>query len=274
MTIENVDSYFTIARQHLVCEDYALAQREPVPHILVSDGCSTSEQSDIGARLLTLSASKTIHEYVTTSQADDLPTYGDVGHAIINRARHVADILGLRPNALDATMLLAFPQRGQVHVYVYGDGCILTVNLAGEVGVLQFTYANNMPYYLSYWIDHPRRESYVAYNQEGNAVLTLRQWQGSQEDVRTCDYDTPQVFSYALHTYRLIALCSDGIGSLYQPETQTKVSVPEVAARLVGYKTTKGDFVKRRVRRMLKEYEQQGIALTDDLSVATLLIGH
>jgi hypothetical protein len=33
----------------------------------------------------------------------------------------------------------------------------------------------------------------------------------------------------------------------------------DILTQLVAYKTTKGDFVKQRTRRMVKEYEKQGI---------------
>ena len=47
------DAYFAIGRTHDVCQDYALASDDvPKTWALVSDGCSSSPASDIGARLL------------------------------------------------------------------------------------------------------------------------------------------------------------------------------------------------------------------------------
>lgn len=274
MLIANLDSYFTIAKPHLVCEDYAGTSIEPVPHIIVSDGCSSSVNTDIGARLLAASATKALREHFGASAPENLPSYTDFGYAIINRARHVADVLGLNLDCLDATVLVGVPYHGNVHVYAYGDGCLVQVDREGTLRAMQLSYQKNMPYYLSYWIDKPRRESYLASNQGGKAVLTIRQTTAQHEEIIQCDYDAPLVFSFALATTRLVALASDGVSSFYQAETQIKIPVWDVCTELVGYKTTKGDFVKRRVRRMLKDYEQQGIAPTDDLSVATLLISH
>jgi hypothetical protein len=51
MLIENLDYYCAIGRQHTACEDYAIAGTSPIPHLIVCDGCSTSQMTDIGARV-------------------------------------------------------------------------------------------------------------------------------------------------------------------------------------------------------------------------------
>ena len=45
------DSYFKIGKTHLICQDYALHSEG---HISLSDGCSSSPNTDIGSRLLCL----------------------------------------------------------------------------------------------------------------------------------------------------------------------------------------------------------------------------
>ena len=62
MAVENLDWYFTIAKQHVVCEDYALTGWEPVPYTIVCDGCSSSEHTDVGARVLAWSAKKALQQ--------------------------------------------------------------------------------------------------------------------------------------------------------------------------------------------------------------------
>lgn len=274
MSIENLDCYFTIARQHLVCEDYAFTGCEPIPHIIVCDGCSSSIYTDVGARLLAMSANKTLREYFEKEFPDSLPEYADFGYAVMNRARHASDMLGLPVNALDATLLIAVPYHRKIHVYVYGDGYAIIQNHAGETTIFQCSFTKNMPYYLSYWLDKSRREEYLAANQAGDSVVTIREMREEYEDIRQVNYDTPLVFSFEIASTSVIAVISDGVSSFTRIEGQQRIPVEEVVQQLVAYKTTKGDFVKRRVRRMLKTYEQQGIYPTDDLAVATLLVSH
>jgi serine/threonine protein phosphatase PrpC len=272
MVIENLDAYFTIARQHLICEDYAFCAFEPIPHIVLCDGCSSSSDTDVGARILAASASKTIREHFEKAPHDPLPSYTDFGYAAANRARHVIEMLGLPVNALDATLLVAIPYHRKIHVYVYGDGYILTRDLEGNVGSMQLSFARNMPYYVSYWIDKSRRKNYAAITADDTAVLTIRETQGGQECIRQADYDEPLVFPFNIDAFSAVALASDGVYSFMSIEGQQKIPAHTVIEQLMAYKTTKGDFVKRRVRRMLKTYGIEGIYPTDDLAVATLLI--
>ncbi len=274
MPIENLDAYFTIARQHLICEDYALAVSEPIPHIVLCDGCSSSSFTDTGARILAASASKTLREHFEKESSEGLPSYTDFGYAVANRARHVNDMLGLPANALDATLLLAVPYHRQIHVYVYGDGNILTHDTTGQIGGVQLSFAKNMPFYLSYWLDKSRREGYIAANDGGKDVLTIQGFQADQEQIRTADYDAALLFPFDLNAFSAIALASDGVSSFMSVEGQQKIPDSDIIEQLLAYKTTKGDFVKRRVRRMLKTYEKDGIYPTDDVSVATLMISH
>lgn len=273
MLIENLDAYFTIARQHLICEDYAFAAFEPIPHVILCDGCSSSLCTDVGARILAASASKTIREHFEKDSSAPFPSYIDFGYATANRARHVNEMLGLPVTALDATLLIAIPYHRQIHVYAYGDGYILTCDLEGDVRSVQLSFARNMPYYVSYWLDKSRREDYAAINEGDATALTIREIQGGQERVRQTHYDEPLVFSFDNNAFSAIALASDGVSSLMRIGGQQKIPASSVIEQLMAYKTTKGDFVKRRVRRMLKTYEKEGIYPTDDLAVATLLIG-
>jgi hypothetical protein len=273
MPIENLDCYFTIARQHMVCEDYALINPEPIPHIIVCDGCSTSNKTDIGARILATSASKALREYFeTTPPPDTLPPYSDLGYAIVNRARHVAELLGIPLDCLDATALLAFPYHGAMHVYTYGDGYIITIDQEGSLSYRQLSYEQNMPYYLSYWMDQARRDAYLTKNRDGKAVLTVREYDDTGESITQVNYNVPSIFSFEAETCVLVALASDGVASFSCVHDQQRTPVKEILEQLVAYKTTKGKFVKRRVKRMIKDYAKQGIYPTDDVAVATLLI--
>ena len=272
--IANLDCYFTIAKPHLVCEDYALTGAAPTPHLIVCDGCSSSENTDVGSRIIALSARKALYEHFTAAAGRNPPAYSDFGYAVINRARHVADLLGIAPACLDATLLAAFPYHNHLYVYIYGDGYVTTIDRAGQFAVTQLAYSQNMPYYLTYWLDPARRERYLQANQAGQAVVTVTEYRDGQEQVRKSNYDAPLVFPFALSECQILALTSDGVGSLLAAEANGKIPAWEILRQLVAYKTTKGDFVKRRARRMLKEYEKQGIYPSDDLSIATLLVSH
>ena len=53
----NADHYYTIGNSHSVCQDYAISGLvENGAYAILSDGCSSSPDVDVGARMLSLSA--------------------------------------------------------------------------------------------------------------------------------------------------------------------------------------------------------------------------
>ena len=56
------DAYFEIGATHLVCQDYALAfANNEYAYAIVSDGCTSSPNTDIGARLISVIAKDAIN---------------------------------------------------------------------------------------------------------------------------------------------------------------------------------------------------------------------
>ena len=60
----NVDSFLKKGKQHFICEDYIINSddRDTMPYIILSDGCSSSENTDIGSRVLVRSALNILDE--------------------------------------------------------------------------------------------------------------------------------------------------------------------------------------------------------------------
>ena len=104
----NADHHFWMGKTHNVCEDYAMSGTSGgVSYAIVSDGCSSSPDTDFGARILARAALKHIY------QAWSLEKYSD---SVINTARSGALSLGLPQRALDATLLVAVEWEKKVHV--------------------------------------------------------------------------------------------------------------------------------------------------------------
>ncbi len=145
------DYFYTIGVTHKVCEDYAVQGSIPSPFIILSDGCSASPNSDIGARILTMTA-KQMFENNTAKPLD----YLDFGQQLITTALKVTEELQIPDGVLDATVMLAFLHENNIMVYVYGDGCLLFKDHAGNVGTIEVIFTHNAPYYLTYWFDQER----------------------------------------------------------------------------------------------------------------------
>ena len=261
-----VDRFFTIARQHLICQDYAIAAAEPLPLLILSDGCSSSQDTDIGSRLLVKSAEKALRSF-----APNLPSYRELGAAISANATQAADCLALRRSALDATLLIAMFHDDAVTAMMYGDGYLAAKRRDGGLESISVSYADNMPYYLNYWTDEPRKRQYLAESRDGKDVVTVTTQRGDAQTTERHAYDAPLIWMFPASDYRLVALCSDGVAAFSSLETGQIVPVERMFEGLLTFKTTAGEFVTRRAKRLLKELDKQGVYPADDFSVAVIL---
>ena len=48
----STDIFLEIGAQHKICEDYIVHGDDPVPYIILADGCSTADDTEMGARIL------------------------------------------------------------------------------------------------------------------------------------------------------------------------------------------------------------------------------
>jgi hypothetical protein len=268
------DHYYRIGATHLYCEDYVTQGDHPTPFIVLSDGCSSSVDTDLGARILTNTVKKIIERYLPVYYENDtlewslLPDYKAFGQMVIMEAQSVADLLNLDSSALDATLLVAFHSNGVVHVYVYGDGYILLKDRAGQCGYIEIEFTDNTPYYLSYWRD---KKLFHAYQDQVGGADTLRISDSMQHVSSLSPFNQPLSFSFPLEQYQAIAIASDGVSQLYDSQKESRLPVQQVAETLLDFKGNEGDFVKRRMARVLQTYGEAQIFPLDDLSLGAFL---
>src|ERR1017187_1833610 len=112
----NCDHHFEIGNSHRICEDYALSgQTKEVTYVILSDGCSSGIDVDVGARLVALSARRTLFENGFEMSYD---TFGKV--TLFNLDK-ISSYLSLHPLALDATLLVTWIRNNKFTTYIYGD---------------------------------------------------------------------------------------------------------------------------------------------------------
>ncbi|EIJ41248.1 hypothetical protein BegalDRAFT_0328 [Beggiatoa alba B18LD] len=256
------DSFFTIGKTHVVCEDYALHGDSPTPFLIVCDGCSSSPNSDVGARILALTAKTLVEKQVDNLISD----YYLFGQRLIKQAADIAQKLPISLSVLDATTLIAYQTADSVRIYVYGDGTILLKNQSDKIDYINIEFTHNAPYYLSYWLTEERQQEYASHELY---PLIIQDSRASQKE--NAIYHKPLIFEFSLTEYPTIAIASDGIGQCYNFSDGTRISLLDVATQLLAFKQVEGDFVKRRVKRALEQFAKQGIYAADDLSLAALV---
>jgi len=260
----NLDRYFSIGRQHIVCQDYALVDSLRGAAFL-SDGCSSSPATDFGARFLCLAAAQEFAE-----------TGGLHPNHIMTRAWAMARMAELPDKCLDSTLLAILPVEGGIRALAYGDGTIAARRR--EDGVIEYhsiSCPGGAPDYLHYTIDPMRQAGYL---QEFRGPKTSLKVVGDEiQETLSHEIFNPVEVTFSKADYDLVAVVSDGVLSFQRPDGTSLVGVPthEVLAQIMGIKGGKGDFVVRRVRNgFLNRFcVKNGWHHYDDLSVAAVYLG-
>jgi len=251
----NQDYYYHIGKNHQFCQDYVTQGEQ---FIVLSDGCSSSPNTDIGARILS-----TIAKKILLSPAPEYQTFGKI---VSLEAQKIVELMNLEKTVLDATLLVAFLSQKMVHIYIYGDGCILLKEHNGKIGYIDISFTNNMPYYLSYWNDKPRQQAYLI-----GGLETLRITNSLQSSVKLTLFNKPLSFSFSLEKYAAIAIASDGVTQFLDTQQNLKLPLSSVAENLLDFKNYNGEFVKRRMPKVIKRYAKQNIFPLDDVSLGAFI---
>lgn len=257
----NTDSHFTIGKSHKVNQDYA---DHGSGFVLVSDGCSSSNNTDFGSRLLV----KTYKNFINHEEGSFFHALEDSLH-IINRLR-------MSEESLDATLLSIKTDDKKYYLQVSGDGFFAKVKNDGSIEYKSFSYPSGAPYYLNYINDMERMNKYKelygtkliikTYNE--NLLL-------NQEEIENCFV---YKFEESLDNIKYLSVMTDGIASFVQPNTnetsKSNIQVPEynIIKELVGYKNSNGEFVKRRMHAFAKHCIINNWENIDDYSVGTIFI--
>jgi hypothetical protein len=163
----NADSAFYIGKTHTVCQDYARVTNGDKPLMILCDGCSDSPDTDIGARLMAMAVERTFRVN------EDYP-YGSFRSVAMTFASDMAFSLGIKHQSLDATLMVSSLVNTQVEVgteglmawkdcidtRVWGDGVIVVKQKDGVIRVHSIEYLERHPYYLTYFFDKKRGETW------------------------------------------------------------------------------------------------------------------
>lgn len=279
------DVYFEMSPTHRICEDYALCgQKDDMSYIILSDGCSSSMDSDVGARLLSHIA-KGVILYLHDRDIWGIEAYSSIfRELVLRKCIEVRQSLGISVDAFDATLLVAVTKNGQCLNIGWGDGYFIQVRDSGIMYVTEIKYGSGAPYYISYEMLSSKKENYLAnfgtdsiikyhnytVQPDGDLISTF-----VEEKTLICNHSFTHEFD--TEGYSFMVLSSDGIGS-YRDDPkcgkslseQVSYDVLKILPSVVGYKSTKGEFVTRRMQRLKSDMDKAMITHTDDVSCAAI----
>lgn len=259
------DAHFRMGTSHEAegscCQDYALAENGRLPFAVVSDGCSTSGRTDIGARLWCLAARDTLSWSFTL----DPPRI---------RALQFRDTVGVDIEDMDATLgFVKANEDGSMTTLLAGDG-VMAARTPTETEIVVVEWAGNMPGYPSY---HGERKRLFIEQSTALAKLPYRftrfavpdgSHTGVVVDGGECSAEQGLKgisVKWAAHT-EIAAVMSDGVGQVSGLDLQT------VVTELLAFGPAReGAFARRRLNGALKRWAKDGHRPVDDISIAALV---
>ncbi len=284
----NTDCAIRIGSSHSVCQDYARvgSVASGITFAMVADGCSSSEDTDIGARILLSVVERTIKEYCGKwtkcySTRYSMPNFSEKStyYPCIRSASRVVDNLNLNHSCLDSTFFIVTTHKNTFKVVEFGDGVFVVKYKDGKIQATEIEYPSGYPGYLSYYLDDDRRDEYLRIEKR---AITKHYDVNTDKDpiimARNNPLD-PIVFTGNISDCESISIMSDGAKSFCSKEitdtskTVNQIDTREVIKELIAFKTTRGRFVERRLNKFLTEKAKEGWYHYDDLAVATIFFG-
>lgn len=292
----NADAFFARGKTHMVCQDYATSGVTDRGHryAIVCDGCSSSPDTDIGARLLARSAALEMRligfaEEVNGGWGTDAMRMPALERKIIDTAANAANEVDVDLRCLDSTLVAAYrstdkrkgqPVREGVRVSMRGDGVVVTRHRDGGFTIYVVDHEKNAPRYLSYELEKDRLEGYLKKYGERSRRRLYTSGSGWLDEF-TNEFDGhPSDQFFPAEEIDLVMVLSDGVQT-FQRVVRTGTSklledvpVEQVVEHLMRIKGVKGEFLKRRCHKFLSTYcalnEWQHY---DDFSAAAIWMG-
>jgi hypothetical protein len=268
----NSDWYIDKGYTHKICEDYVVVGNG---FAIVSDGCSASKHTDIGARVLCMSARELLLNFLEDG-GEELD-HRHFGNHVIGVAYSSIQNLGLPLTCLDATLLVTYVHRDRVRILMYGDGYAIITFDDGKKMLWKKEYPQNAPYYLSYQLDYQRQQTYCQQISDyqffhtsnvPDKELQMPAYRWIETTIPVEETVPIARFIDQPDNMRIsnVLIMSDGVASFL--ENSKNVDDTNILEEFTNFKVMKGEFVRRRCNAVMKRFAKDGVKHYDDISVA------
>jgi len=253
------------------CQDYTICsgQNDKYPFLIICDGCGSSKDSDIGARLLAHGAKTFFNKMIKNGNEID---YKNFGLASIVNANGSSKFLEIEEQCLDSTLIFSYVENNSyIRAMMFGDGIMFTTGKDGKLFQFkQISYKGNAPHYLSYNLNQDRYSKYSDLN--GPVPVNIFECMSGNTVELSVGLEKQINFGNYINLIEAFIISSDGIESFIDVSTGERIPYEEVIQEIISFKTKRGEFIKRRIRRMMEDYAKKGIYNYDDVSIAAFMI--
>lgn len=267
----NLDAFSTIGEFHkgAFCQDHFRFGMGDRPYLIVSDGCSSSPDTDIGSRLMTVCA-EGILKYSSSRRYEEEFVTDILIQQTMEHAQRMVKELYLDESCLDATLLAAqvFPEKKKLAFVMCGDGFVFWKEKDKAPVVIQIEFTQNAPYY-------PTVATNAGFRVQWKHAFPDNQMRVIQYGERKLSLDPnpiePNTFDGVMSTESLewFGLSTDGLGS-FHVDNPNGVQTDKLFREIFDFKSMAGAFLQRRMNRMMKMWREGGFVNMDDISIAMM----
>lgn len=249
-----VDIYLEKGYSHFICEDYIRYDKD-LKMICLSDGCSSSPDTDIGARIMVIGMLNNFCSWHDLNENKFIENIFDYDSLLITGEKN-------QMNSLDATAVVYNPDLEEV--VFFGDGVFFNKDKEGKINIYQVEYESGAPFYLSYNLSKNRRNHYFEEFKDKKKYLITN---GIKVEVPVED----SVILNNINNIEIAGIASDGLLSYIKKNES--ISVETIVNDVLDFKSFNGEFLKRRMNKINKIHKKEGITHYDDVSIGIAYFG-
>ncbi len=286
----NADHFFTKGKSHKVCQDYVNSSlvhqtdgKLLRSQVMLADGCSSSKDTDIGARLLVKTAEWVMDgwEFAWGREVPTPELLEHYYHQVVGHAQNTARSLRVSEEATDCTLLTLVANEHTWYTSAYGDGTILIQWKGGNLEIIEIDFPNGYPNYANYRYNPARSETFNALENSGKEIK--RRFISTTEEQETISSYRDDMPVYLRHgnndEVEWIAVLSDGVKSFAEVDRSTlklrSLGMEEVLEELLPFKNFNGTFADRRASRFFRDITNKARPWQhdDDFSIGVIYFG-
>ena len=296
-----IDSFLKIGHSHTICQDYILSGTDPCPYIILSDGCSGSKDSDIGSRILCHTALTYLKD--NQSRLDKLDGE-QMGLKIILDSAGIKNNFHTKHDSLDATLTIIYYYKNNFWIYMFGDGVVYWKSPREYYYHARICFKPNIPAYLRYKIydfERYQKEHVVSFidTTRGEVVHNHDPFVPYTDVLHKDDIETLIITSDGIESFmydeqvlyktmynklykrlnnwnvqeNLHEIIKDIKEEIFEDSKSFGFGYKEIMKDICQFKNTNGIFLKRRVKKLMRNYLKQGFVNDDDLAIGCFHTG-